>query len=83
MHPDPAHRPISVTLLTSTLLAVWAAAQATPLMVGKRFFRSQVTDLAWTPDGYTLLAASSDGGCRGRVGTAAMGGGEACGTGAS
>ena len=30
-------------------------------MVGKRFFRSQVTDLAWTPDGFTLLAASSDG----------------------
>jgi hypothetical protein len=30
-------------------------------MVGKRFFKSQVTDLAWTPDGYTILAASSDG----------------------
>lgn len=33
-------------------------------MVGKRFFRSQVTDMAWTPDGYTLLAASSDGRCQ-------------------
>ena len=49
-------------LALPALPAVWAAAHATPLMVGKRFFRSQVTDLAWTPDGYTLLASSSDGG---------------------
>ncbi|PRW57352.1 uroporphyrinogen decarboxylase [Chlorella sorokiniana] len=42
-------------------ISMWAAAHTTPLLVGKRFFRSQVTDLAWTPDGYTLLAASSDG----------------------
>ncbi|EFN55015.1 hypothetical protein CHLNCDRAFT_134840 [Chlorella variabilis] len=42
-------------------VSVWAAARPTPLMVGKRFFRSQVTDLAWSPDGYTALAASSDG----------------------
>lgn len=40
-------------------------------MVGKRFFRSQVTDLAWTPDGFTLLAASSDGACGERAGWAA------------
>jgi protein HIRA/HIR1 len=40
---------------------VWAAAQPTPLLVGKRLFRNQVTDLAWSPDGYTALAASSDG----------------------
>ena len=30
-------------------------------MVGKRFFKNQVTDLAWMPDGMTMLAASSDG----------------------
>ncbi|KAL4452249.1 hypothetical protein ABPG75_007911 [Micractinium tetrahymenae] len=42
-------------------VSVWASAQHSALMVGKGFFRNQVTDLAWSPDGYTLLAASSDG----------------------
>jgi hypothetical protein len=42
---------------------VWAAAQHTPIMVGKRFFKNQVTDVAWSPDGYTAFACSSDGGC--------------------
>jgi WD40 repeat protein len=40
---------------------VWASAQHKPLVVGRRFFRSQVTDIAWSPDGSALLAASSDG----------------------
>lgn len=43
-------------------------------MVGKRFFRSQVTDLAWTPDGYSLLAASSDGRCWGNAAGGSLGG---------
>ncbi|PSC72094.1 HIRA isoform X1 [Micractinium conductrix] len=42
-------------------ITVWATGAGTPLLVAKKFFKSQVTDLAWSPDGYTLLAASSDG----------------------
>ncbi|KAL4441231.1 hypothetical protein ABPG77_011468 [Micractinium sp. CCAP 211/92] len=42
-------------------VSVWTSERHTALMVGKRFFKNQVTDLAWSPDGYTLLAASSDG----------------------
>ncbi|KAI3438112.1 hypothetical protein D9Q98_000553 [Chlorella vulgaris] len=42
-------------------ISVWAAAQHTPIMVGKRFFKNQVTDVAWSPDGYTAFACSSDG----------------------
>jgi protein HIRA/HIR1 len=42
-------------------ITVWAAAIKRPLFIGTKFFKSQVLDLAWTPDGYSLLVSGSDG----------------------
>eukprot|EP00887_Chlorella_sp_A99_P002134 scaffold21.g2134.t1 len=42
-------------------VSVWVSTSARPMVVGKKLFKSQVVDIAWTPDGYGLLACSSDG----------------------
>ncbi len=42
-------------------VTVWASAANRPIFCGSRLFKSQVLDLAWTPDGMALLASSSDG----------------------
>ena len=42
-------------------LTIWLANQPRPLAYARDFFRQSVVDLAWAPDGYTLLAASTDG----------------------
>ncbi len=42
-------------------VTVWASAANRPIFCGSRLFKSQVLDLAWTPDGTALLASSSDG----------------------
>lgn len=42
-------------------LTVWASNRSKPVMIGKHFFQQPVVDLAWSPDGYTLLACSTDG----------------------
>mmetsp|Transcript_3647 Transcript_3647/g.10485 ORF Transcript_3647/g.10485 Transcript_3647/m.10485 type:complete len:952 (-) Transcript_3647:137-2992(-) len=42
-------------------LSVWKTTQAQPVMIMKSMFDAAVNDLAWTPDGYTLVAASIDG----------------------
>ena len=42
-------------------VSVWRTDSPKALAVGANFFRASVTDLAWTPDGYALLAASTDG----------------------
>ena len=44
-----------------TKLTVWASHCKRPLLVGSRLFAQSVVDLAWTPEGTTLLACSSDG----------------------
>jgi protein HIRA/HIR1 len=66
--PGPAGGPPSEELSAVFALGgqdkrvtVWAAAAQRPLFCGSRLFRSQVVDLAWTPDGRCLLACSSDG----------------------
>ena len=41
-------------------LTVWLAKQR-PIYIGRKFFKQGVVDLAWSPDGRTLLAASTDG----------------------
>ena len=41
-------------------VSVWAAAAERAYFVGKRFFSNQVLDVAWTPDGRSLLACSAD-----------------------
>ena len=41
-------------------VSVWAASAERAYFVGKRFFESQVLDVAWTPDGRALLACSAD-----------------------
>lgn len=41
-------------------LTVWLGQQR-PVYIGCRFFKNGVVDLAWAPDGLTLLAASTDG----------------------
>ena len=41
-------------------VSVWAASAERAYFVGKRFFESQVLDVAWTPDGMALLACSAD-----------------------
>ena len=42
-------------------VTVWKSNQCRPLVCGKKLFKAQVVDVAWTPDGYGLLACSSDG----------------------
>ncbi|WPT17651.1 Protein HIRA [Picochlorum sp. SENEW3] len=41
-------------------VSVWAASTERAYFVGKKFFDSQVLDVAWTPDGRTLFACSAD-----------------------
>lgn len=42
-------------------LSVWVLHKERPIFIGTKFFERSVVDLAWTPDGYTLLASSMDG----------------------
>jgi len=42
-------------------VTVWTSAANRPIFCGSRIFKSQVLDLAWTPDGMALFASSSDG----------------------
>ncbi|BDA47922.1 Protein HIRA [Coccomyxa sp. Obi] len=44
-----------------TKLSVWLSNAKRPTFVGHKLFQQSVLDLAWTPDGYSLLACSSDG----------------------
>ena len=43
------------------LISVWLTSRPKPLVVVKDIFEQDVLDLAWTPDGYCLLACSMDG----------------------
>lgn len=42
-------------------LTVWLTSRNKPVVVLKHFFDNTVVDMAWTPDGYTLLCCSLDG----------------------
>jgi len=42
-------------------MTVWASGLHAPLFCGSRIFKLQVTDMAWTVDGCSLLAVSLDG----------------------
>ena len=42
-------------------LTVWLFHKERPIFIATKFFDRSVNDLAWTPDGYTLLASSMDG----------------------
>ncbi len=42
-------------------LSVWRVDRDRPFMLAGRVFKHTVVDLAWTPDGYHLLACSMDG----------------------
>ena len=42
-------------------VTVWLSNCQRPLLVASKLFKQSVVDLAWTPDGYTLLACSTDG----------------------
>jgi protein HIRA/HIR1 len=42
-------------------VSVWLTTRPTAVAVAARFFKQSVVDLAWTPDGFSLLAVSSDG----------------------
>ena len=42
-------------------VTVWSSSEQRPLFCGARLFKSQVLDVAWTPNGLALLASSSDG----------------------
>lgn len=42
-------------------ITVWSSSANRPIFCGARLFKSQVLDLAWTADGMTLLASSSEG----------------------
>lgn len=44
-----------------TKLTVWVLHHKRAICIGAKFFERSVVDLAWTPDGYTLLAISMDG----------------------
>lgn len=42
-------------------LTVWRVDRVRPIVVANRVFKHTVVDLAWTPDGYHLIACSMDG----------------------
>jgi protein HIRA/HIR1 len=42
-------------------VSVWAQGESKPLLVLRRAFKASVVDLAWTPDGASVIAASLDG----------------------
>ncbi|WFD24487.1 HIR complex subunit [Malassezia equina] len=60
---DANKAPISVVALGSQdqSVSVWMTGLARPLLVAKDLFERHVMDLAWSADGYTLYACSSDG----------------------
>ena len=41
--------------------SVWPQGQPKPLLVVRKAFAAAVNDIAWTPDGFALVAASGDG----------------------
>lgn len=59
----PNKTSISVLALGSQdqSVSVWMTGLARPLLVAKDLFERHVMDLAWSADGYTLYACSSDG----------------------
>lgn len=44
-----------------TKLTVWLTAAKRPFIIVTDLFKQSVVDMAWTPDGYCLLACSTDG----------------------
>jgi len=42
-------------------VTVWLGAASRPVAIFSKMFSQSVTDVAWTPDGHTLLACSNDG----------------------
>lgn len=42
-------------------LSVWSTETTRPKLVTKNIFSQSVLDIAWAPDGYTLLCCSTDG----------------------
>lgn len=42
-------------------LTVWMSSAKRPFVIGSKLFNQSVVDMAWTPDGYCLLACSTDG----------------------
>lgn len=42
-------------------ISIWVTAKPKPLVVVRKIFEQDVLDVAWAPDGYTLLAVSMDG----------------------
>ena len=42
-------------------LTVWRSSATKAVFVASKFFKQTVVDVAWTPDGYGLLAVSTDG----------------------
>jgi len=60
--PDPREvgRAVALGALDGKV-SVWLTTKPTAVAVAARFFKQMVVDLAWTPDGYSLLAVSSDG----------------------
>ena len=44
-------------------LSIWLTSRPVPLAVLGRLFSQSVVDAAWMPDGYTVLAVSTDGTC--------------------
>lgn len=44
-----------------TKLSVWLSSSKRPTFIGHKLFAQSVVDLTWTPDGYSLLACSTDG----------------------
>ncbi len=47
-------------MLQDKALTIWLASPR-PVYIGRKFFKQGIVDLAWAPDGRTLLACSTDG----------------------
>ncbi|KAK9842260.1 hypothetical protein WJX81_003301 [Elliptochloris bilobata] len=71
LHPRPRNGqaaltgPQTVTCMAlgsqDSKVTVWLSDSQRPLVIASRVFAQSVVDLAWTPDGYMLLACSTDG----------------------
>ncbi len=56
----PVKKLTPVGILQDKALTIWLASPR-PVYIGRKFFKQGIVDLAWAPDGRTLLACSTDG----------------------
>ena len=56
---DPVH--VYAAASQDSSLSIWSSVSAKPLTLAKKLFTQTITDLAWSPDGMSILLSSTDG----------------------